>query len=131
MLHLLYSITLMQILCACLLRCSVLNVTVFLLQFSTTHCSCLSVCAECFSPYCSMYIVSNTCRVVNVMRKLHFKMSVNNRHFKTSLLGYSLFHLTYNSLLYLTCVVVLTGMYPILGQAWYCNKCNKPTSLCL
>ena len=91
---------LMQILCACLLRCSVLNVTVFLLQFSTTHCSCLSVCAECFPSYCIMYIVSNTCRVVNVMRKLHFKMSMNNRHFKTSLLGFSLFHLTYNSLLY-------------------------------
>ena len=121
----------MQILCAWLLRCSVLNVTVALIQFSTMSCSCLSVCAECFSPYCSMYIVSNTCRVVNVMRKLHFKMSVNNRHFKTSLLGYGLFHLTYNSLLYLTCVVVLTGMYSILGQAWYCNKCNKPTSLCL
>ena len=102
--------TLMQILCAWLLRCSVLNVTVFLLQFSITHCSCLSVCAECFSSYCSMYIVSSTHRVVNVMRKLHFKMSMNNRHFKTSLLGFSLFHLTYNSLLYLTCVVVLTGM---------------------
>ena len=47
-----------------------------------------------------MYIVPNTRRVVNVMRKLHFKMSMNNRHFKTSLLGYSLFHITYNSLLY-------------------------------
>ena len=102
--------TLMQILCACLLRYSVLNVTVVLLQFPTTHYSCLSVCAECFSLYCSMYIVSNTYRVVNVMRKLHFKMSMNNRHFKTSLLGFSLFYLTYNSLLYLTCVVVLTGM---------------------
>ena len=106
--------TLMQILCACLLRCSVLNVTVALLQFSTTHCSCLSVCAECFPSYCSMYIVSNSCEIlgwiVNVMRKLHFKMSMNNRHFKTSLLGFSLFHITYNSLLYLTCVVVLTGM---------------------
>ena len=95
-----YYFSYMQILCAWLLCCSVLNVTVVLIQFSTTHCSCLSVCAECFSSYCSMYIVSNTCRVVNVMRKLHFKMSVNNRHFKTSLLGFSLFHLTYNLLLY-------------------------------